>query len=138
MSDETRSIRVIPFSGTHKSEYCPWKIKRTAIGSKYGWVEALKADLTHDEIGAALTDAFKEEQNANDQAVTYLVLLCTDNAFNTVTNGRVYKNAYEVWESLRKKFEADNYDELVCLIAEFVESRLMSNKEDPKEWILRI
>ena len=52
MSDETRSIRVIPFSGTLKSEYPPWKVKTRAIRSKYGWIKALKADLTHDEIGS--------------------------------------------------------------------------------------
>jgi hypothetical protein len=85
-----------------------------------------------------LTDEFKEEQKANDQAVTYLVLSCTDKAFNTVTNARVYENAYEMWESLRKNFEADDDDDVLSLIAEFVESRLLSNKEDPEEWISRM
>jgi hypothetical protein len=54
---------VIPFSGTHKSEeYCPWKIKTTTIGSQYGWIETLKLDLTHDEIGVTLMDEFEVEQ----------------------------------------------------------------------------
>jgi hypothetical protein len=55
-----------------------------------------------------------------------------------VTNARVYENAYEMWKSLRKKFEADDDDELVGLITEFVELRFMSNKEDPEEWISRM
>jgi hypothetical protein len=41
-------------------------------------------------------------------------------------------------ESLRKKFEADDDDDLVGLIAEFVELRLLSNKEDPKELLSRM
>ena len=45
-----------------------------------------------------------------------------------VTNARVSDNAYKMWESLRKKFEADDDDDMVGLIAEVVESRLLSNK----------
>jgi hypothetical protein len=58
----------------------------------------------HPEIsGAALIDGIKEEQKTNGQAVTYLVLSCTDKAFNTITNAKqVYQNAYEMWESLQK------------------------------------
>jgi hypothetical protein len=44
----------------------------------------------------------------------------------------VYENAYGMWESLRKKFETDNDDNMAGLIAEFVESRLLTNKKDPE------
>jgi hypothetical protein len=83
MLDETTSIRVIPFSGILKSEYSPWKFKTSAIGSQYGWMEALQSDLTHPGItGVVLTDAIKEDQKTNGKVVTYLVLACKDKAFN--------------------------------------------------------
>ena len=125
MSDETTAIRVIPFSGAHKGDYRPWKIKTSAIGSKYGWAEALLNDYSHVGVtGLSLTDEVKEQKKKNGKAVTYLVLSCTDKAFNTVTNAKVYQNGFEMWESLRKKYEADDDDDLVGLIGEFVTSRL--------------
>jgi hypothetical protein len=79
---------------------------------------ALQADHMHPGISvAALTDVFKEEQNTNGKGLTYLVLSCTDKAFNTVTNTKVYQNAYEMRESLRKKYKADDHDDdLVGLV----------------------
>jgi hypothetical protein len=66
MSDETTSIRVIPFSGAQKSEYGPWKIKTSAIGNKYGWMGALEVDYTHPGIsGADLAGVINEEQKSN-------------------------------------------------------------------------
>jgi hypothetical protein len=130
---------VIPFSGALKGEYRPWKIKTSAIGNKYEWMKALQSDLTHPGLsGAALTDPIRADQKLNGKAVTYLVLACTDKAFNTVTNSKVYQNAFEMWESLRMKLEADNDDNLVGLVGEFVSSRLENNKEDPEEWISRL
>jgi hypothetical protein len=74
MWDKTTSIRVIPFSGAHKSEYHLWKIKTLAIGNKYGWIEALESDFSHPGVpGIDLTEAIKEEKKKNGKAVTYLV-----------------------------------------------------------------
>jgi hypothetical protein len=106
MSDERTSIRVIPFSGVLKSEYRPWKFQDFSHSNKYGCMGAQQADFTHPGIsGLALTDAIKQEQKTNGKAVTYLVLSCTNKAFKTVTNVKVYQNTFETWESLRKKYK---------------------------------
>jgi hypothetical protein len=79
MSDETMSIRVIPFSGTPKGDYHPWKIKTSAIGYKYGWAEALLNDYSHVGVTKTnLTDEVKAEKKLNVKAVTHLVLSCTE------------------------------------------------------------
>jgi hypothetical protein len=39
-----------------------------------------------------------------------------------------------MWEALRKKFEADDDDDMTGLINDFVMSR-MDPKEDPEEWV---
>jgi hypothetical protein len=51
----------------------------------------------------------------------------------------MHKNAYNMWESLRKKFKAEADDDLVGLIGDFVTSRRVSNKEDSDgDWISRL
>jgi hypothetical protein len=44
----------------------------------------------------------------------------------------VYQNAFEIWESLRKKYEADNDDDLVGLDGEFVTSILKKQQGGPQ------
>jgi hypothetical protein len=95
--------------------------------------------ISHDGVtGTNLTDEVKAEKKLNGKAVTHLVLSCTDKAFNTVTNAKVYQNAFKLWESIRKKYEADDDNDMVGLVGEFVTLRLETGKEDPEEWISRL
>jgi hypothetical protein len=80
---EPTSIRDVPFSGLLKSEYRPWRIKTEAIGTKFGWAEALTNDYQN-EGNDAPTDEEKAEIILNDKGVTYLVLSCKNKAFTTM------------------------------------------------------
>jgi hypothetical protein len=120
---------VIPFSGVHKSNYRLWKIN----GNKYGWAPALLTNYTHDGVTRIyLTDARIDERKLNGKAATHLVSSCTGKTFNTVTNAKVYQNAFELGLSFHKKYKADNDNNLVGLVGEFVTSRLETGKEDQK------
>ena len=144
-TDKDNKIRYIPYDGD-KDKWEEWRIKTMAVARMREWSKALTIDMSHESISdGILSGTQKTDVAMNEKAWNYLILSCTDKAFQIVVLGgdisskatRKRENAYEAWQALMKKYAPTTNDAYIRLYEEFV-SLTMTKKEDPEEFVNKL
>jgi len=81
-ANDSKTKTYIKFDGKDGQKFCKWALKVKAMGARQGWLDRLLKDMTLDR--KSMDKAEETKVLMNDLAYHYLVMLCTDYAFDYV------------------------------------------------------
>ena len=147
MSSETKSIRVIAFSGKAK-DYRMWARKFMSLASIKGYKKIMtgkETPLGH-LIDCADTKEGKAQEEArkqNERGYSELLLSVSDEVTFGLIDGSRTTDLPEgclmtAWNKLERKFVPKTNATMVKLVKEFGQMSLKDKKKDPDEWITEL
>ncbi len=100
-ADDSKTKTHVKFDGKDSWKFCKWALKVKAMGTRQGWLDGLLKDMKLDRKS---TDKVEETKVLmNDLAYHYLVMSCTDYAFDYVQAAEgvdSYGDARKAWNDL--------------------------------------
>ncbi len=132
---DSKTKTYIKFDRKDGQKFHKWAIKVKAMGVRHGWLDGLLKDLMLDRKSMA-----KDEEKKvlmNDLAYHYLVMLCTDYAFDYVQAAEgadSYRDARKAWKDLCAHYDEVTADDLISLTTEWNNCKLKKASDDPKLW----
>ena len=129
MTDKSKAIRIIAFSGKQKDWNC-WSKQFLATKTARGHREVLKPK----------DPKVKKDSNNNNKVYAHLMMACEDNVtfgiIEEATSDAFLKgDARLAWSTLYKKFEPNTGGRKVRLKSKFQKTRLINVRDDPNNWI---
>jgi hypothetical protein len=147
MSDESYSIRVVPFDGM-KSSWNVFKLRFLAFARQKKFRSAIDGKITvpaeADELNTTTEEGLTLEKNRDLNELAYSALCnscsgqsmrCVEQAVSEdLPNG----DAAMAWKNLLRQYEPGGQMELVSLKKEFAQCNLESKKTDPDDWFTKL
>jgi len=81
-ADDSKTETYVKFDGKDSRKFHEWALKVKAMGARRGWSDGLLKDMKFDR--KSTNKAEETKVLMNDLAYHYLVMLCTDYAFDYV------------------------------------------------------
>ena len=132
MTDKSKAIRIIAFSGKQEDWNC-WSKQFLATETARGHREVLKPK----------DPKVRQDSNDNNKVYAHLMMACEDDVmFGIIEEAMLDEfpegDARLAWSNLYKKFEPNTGGRKVRLKSEFQKTRLVDVRENPDNWIRQL
>jgi len=138
-SEETETETYFKFDGKDPRKFQDWAAKTRSVAARKGWLGAITKDVTLNR--ASTTNEDKAAVLMNDLAYHYLMVACTDNAFQYVRaaeDANYNGNARKAWVELCRRYDDVTESDLIALTTEYNNCKMKKASDDPHLWYVEL